>query len=602
MDKQEIFEKYLKEVQAIAKTLEKKPDALKDILDLIDRYHTEFIEDQNYDALFLGEAAFYQKKYSIALLQYLKASKVPYSRFLSNRVAALINLEQGNKAKAKEFAEKAKKYFPDDCFVSELFKQLAESEFQEEQIPKIEISKEISEKSPDTASPPKSENAPVITEHQFKNTRENLLKIRNVHDHLLESLDFTKVEEMQSDQAGYRRYLLEEIQKVITKLKITTIDKEIQDLAGSVFDEVMGFGPIEPLLREETITDIFVNGPETIYIERRGRIEKTSLCFLDNEHIYRLVQRAASKAGRHLDLGTPYFDAQLPDGSRIHAIIPPVAIDGIKVSLRKYQFQKFNIQCLVEGGSLKENMAKFLQIAVQARLNIAICGGTGSGKTTLMNSLLASIGHGERIITIEDTPELEPSHHHTVRLLTRSPNPEGKGAVTQADLMINALRMRPDRVILGELRGSEAFNMLHAMNTGQDGSMVTLHASGAEEVVSRLINMILMARYALSADSVRQQIANALDLIVYVARLFNGSRRVMTISQISSEGDNEVKIEDIFRFDIERITSEELVGGFKQLNVTPTKRISSKLITAGLLNDYQALFDKSPLPFAEINK
>ena len=241
-----------------------------------------------------------------------------------------------------------------------------------------------------------------------------------------------------------------------------------------------------------------------------------------------------------------------------------------------------------------ETMAKLLQIAVQARLNIAICGGTGSGKTTLLNSLLASIRHGERIITIEDTPELEPSHHHAVRLLTRLPNPEGEGTMTQADLMINALRMRPDRVILGELRGAEAFNLLHAMNTGQDGSMVTLHASGSEEVVSRLINMILMARYALSAESVRQQIANALDLIIYVARLVNGSRRVMTISQIS-ESNNDIKIEDIFRYDIKKITQAELQGNFVQLDVPPTKRILSKLVTAGLQPDYEALFDKSNL-------
>ena len=328
-----------------------------------------------------------------------------------------------------------------------------------------------------------------------------MLKVQRIYDDLLENLDFNKVDELQNEPVAYRQFLLDEIKKIIVKMKVADSEEEIQKMAVSVFDEVMGFGPIEPLLRDESITDIFVNTPDKIYIERRGRIEKTSLCFLDNEHIYRLVQRVASKSGRHLDLGTPYFDSQLPDGSRIHAIIPPVALDGIKVSLRKYSFQKFHIQRLVDSGSLTDIMAKLLQIAVQARFNIVICGGTGSGKTTLLNSLLASIGHGERIITIEDTPELEPSHHHTVRLLTRAPNPEGKGAVTQADLMINALRMRPDRVILGELRGAEAFNFLHAMNTGQDGSMVTLHASGADEVVSRLINMILMARYALAAEA-----------------------------------------------------------------------------------------------------
>ncbi len=368
------------------------------------------------------------------------------------------------------------------------------------------------------------------------------------------------------------------------------LDKNSQPLAIAVFDEVMGFGPIETLLRDETVTDIFINGPEDIYIERKGKVEKSSILFLNHEHIFRLVQRVASKSGRHLDLSMPYFDAQLPDGTRIHAIIPPIAIDGIKVSLRKYQFRKLNVGHLVASGSLTEKMAQFLQIAVKARFNIAICGGTGSGKTTLLNALMTSIRLGERIITIEDTPELEPQHSHTVRLLTRQPNPEGKGAVTQADLMINALRMRPDRVILGELRGEEAFNLLHAMNTGQDGSMVTLHASGSEEVISRLLNMILMARYALSAESVKQQIANALDLIIYVSRLINGSRRVMTISQVSSDEQGSVKIEDIFRYDIESITPDELKGKFVDVNFQLSKRNTNKLIVAGLMNEFNQIF------------
>ena len=436
------------------------------------------------------------------------------------------------------------------------------------------------------------------TTHQSSNDKkiieENiqfLHKVRQAHEQLLEDLNYSKIDSLQDDKMAFKLYLLEEIEKKILQSKIESTQEASQTLAISVYDEVMGFGPIEPLLRDPTITDIYINAPDCTYVERGGKIQKTLIQFLDHEHIFRLVQRVASKAGRHLDLSTPYFDAQLTDGSRIHAIIPPVAIDGIKVSLRKYQFQKFQIDRLVQGGSLTPTMARLLQIAVQARFNIAICGGTGSGKTTLLNSLLASIGKGERIITIEDTPELEPSHHHTVRLLTRAPNPEGKGAVTQADLMINALRMRPDRVILGELRGAEAFNLLHAMNTGQDGSMVTLHASGSEEVISRLLNMILMARYALSAESVSQQIGSALDLIVYVTRLVDGSRRVMTISQLCNDENGRVKIEDIFRYDIEKITTEELEGHFTQLNIPPTKRNLNKLIVAGVLKEYQALFD-----------
>ena len=237
-------------------------------------------------------------------------------------------------------------------------------------------------------------------------------------------------------------------------------------------------------------------------------------------------------------------------------------------------------------------MAKFLQLAVQSRFNIVICGGTGSGKTTLMNALLDSIRSGERVITIEDVPELEPSHGHIVRLVTRLPNPEGKGGVTQADLMINALRMRPDRVVLGELRGPEAFNLLHAMNTGQDGSMVTLHASGSEEVVARLLNMILMARYSLSAESVRQQIAGALDLIIYVARLVDGSRRVMSISQVQRDSDGEMIVDDIFRYDIQKITPEKVEGRFLEFNPSPPTHFLNKLTTSGLRDAFFDLFPK----------
>jgi pilus assembly protein CpaF len=431
---------------------------------------------------------------------------------------------------------------------------------------------------------------PNTADDQKGKDREFLIKVLQVHEILLDSLDYGKVDRLQSEKEAFHLYLREEIDKTIKQMKVTTTPEDSQKLANAVFDEVTGFGPVEPLFKDKTITDIFINGPNDIYVERRGRIEKTKVSFLDGDHIFRLVHRVASKSGRHLDLSTPYFDAQLPDGSRIHAIIPPLAIDGIKVSIRKYEFQKLNLDILVKGGSLSEDMARFLQIAVQARFNIAICGGTGSGKTTLMNSLLASIRHGERMITIEDTPELEPSHPHAVRLLTRLPNPEGKGGVTQADLMINALRMRPDRVILGELRGAEAFNLLHAMNTGQDGTMVTLHASGSEEVVSRLLNMILMARYTLSAESVRQQIGSALDLIIYVTRLVDGSRRVMTISQVSSDESDDMRIEDIFRFEIEKITSQELQGKFVKLRTPPTKKMLSKLITVGLRKDYEEIF------------
>lgn len=412
--------------------------------------------------------------------------------------------------------------------------------------------------------------------------------VKKIHEQLLEILDYNEIDILQDQVTDLNLFLLDQIEKLVNKDAASRTPEINERLRIALFDEVVGFGPIQPLIRDETVTDIFVNAPDKIYIERLGLVQKTNFRFLDEEHILKLVQRVASKSGRHLDLGMPYFDSQLSDGSRIHAIIPPVALDGIKVSIRKFQFKKLNIDSLMAGGSISPTMAGILKLGVKARFNIIICGGTGSGKTTLLNSLLTSIQKGERIITIEDTPELESAHAHTVRLLTRLPNAEDKGAVTQGDLMVNALRMRPDRVILGELRGSEAFNLLHAMNTGQDGSMVTLHASGAEEAVSRLLNMILMARYALSAESVRQQIAGALDLIVYVTRLINGSRRVMAISQVSEEN-NDIKVEDIFRFDIENITPEQLQGTFQEMHTAPTKRMLSKLVTAGLDKEYLSL-------------
>lgn len=441
-----------------------------------------------------------------------------------------------------------------------------------------------------TVMPPK-----VPTGYDF------LKSVEEIHSELLEVIDYHQVDILQEDRAQLELYLLQQVENIITKKSVQATPEFKLALVVALYDEVMGFGPIQPLLRDETVTDIFINGPDTVFVERKGRVERTEIRFLNENHILRLVQRVAAKSGRHLDLGTPYFDAQLSDGSRIHAIIPPLAIDGIKVSIRKYQFQKLHIDMLVKGGSLTEDMAELLKIAVQSRFNIAICGGTGSGKTTLLNSLMSSIRDGERIITIEDTPELEPSHHHTVRLLTRAANPEGKGAVTQADLMINALRMRPDRVVLGELRGAEAFNLLHAMNTGQDGSMVTLHASGAEEVISRLLNMILMARYSLSVESVKQQIASALDLVVYVTRLVDGSRRIMAISQVSSTENEDIKIEDIFRYEIESITPEQLKGKFIDLGTPPTSRMISKLTNAGLANEYNLIIQKKT-PIADVEK
>lgn len=420
--------------------------------------------------------------------------------------------------------------------------------------------------------------------HQF------LLKVHEIHEILLDTLNYDEMNKVGAEAEKVKEFLRIPIQEIISEQNVEG-DKEYLDrLTDAVIHEVIGFGPLEPLLEDSSVTDIFVNSPEKIFVESKGKVQRSHLRFLNDQHVLRLVQRVASKSGRHLDLGTPYLDAQLPDGSRLHAIIPPIAIEGVKVSIRKFLFNKLDINRLVEGGSLSAPMAKLLQIAVRGRFNMVICGGTGTGKTTLLNSLLDSIRSGERVITLEDTPELEPTHGHTIRLVTRKANAEGKGEVNQEHLMINALRMRPDRVILGEMRGSEAFTLLHAMNTGQDGSMATLHASGTEEVLARLLNMILMAKYSLSVESVRQQIAGALDLVVYIARLVDGSRRVMSISTVS-KGDNEdIKVHHLFQYRIDKISESELEGDFEQFEPVLPPRIKNKLITSGLLDDFKEIF------------
>ncbi len=425
-------------------------------------------------------------------------------------------------------------------------------------------------------------------------------KVLQAYELLLDTLDYDLVESLKADKEKLKNYLTKETVNLLKKNNALLIAKEEEPkLIQGVLDELLGFGPAEELLRDPVVTDIFINSPDTIFTERKGKIQRESIQFVDHEHIYRLVQRIAAKSGRHLDLGTPYLDSHLPDGSRLHAIIPPVAMNGIKVSIRKFLFQKLNIDSLVEKGSLTSQMLEFLKICVKSRFNAVVCGGTGSGKTTLLNSLLDSIREGERVITIEDTPELEPTHGHIVRLITRSPNSEGKGGVSQADLMINALRMRPDRVILGELRGPEAFNLLHAMNTGQDGSMVTLHASGTEEVIPRLLNMILMAKTGLSPESVREQIGIALDIIVNVARLVDGSRRVMAISQVTRLPQGGMRIDDIFRYEIEEISEEGIKGHFVCLSPHIPRRFINKLTTSGLKNKYLELFPDAPKEYSE---
>jgi len=322
-------------------------------------------------------------------------------------------------------------------------------------------------------------------------------------------------------------------------------------LQASLINEILGYGPLQPLLDDPEVTEIMVNGPYQVYVERHGRIEMTSVRFRDERHLMRIIEKILLPLGKRVDERVPMVDARLPDGSRVNVVIPPISLNGPCVTIRKFSRDPFTMSDLISLGTLTPEAAQFLQAAVQAKLNILITGGTASGKTTLLNVLSAFIPNDERIITIEDTAELQLRQDHVVRLEARPPNIEGVGEVTIRDLVRNALRMRPDRIIVGECRGGEALDMLQAMNTGHEGSMTTIHANNPREALSRLETMVLMAGMDLPVRAIREQIAGAIDLIVHMARLRDGSRKVMQISEITGMEGDVVTMQDLFVFEHE---------------------------------------------------
>jgi pilus assembly protein CpaF len=322
-------------------------------------------------------------------------------------------------------------------------------------------------------------------------------------------------------------------------------------LQASLINEILGYGPLQPLLDDPEVTEIMVNGPYQVYVERHGKIEMTSVRFRDERHLMRIIEKILLPLGKRVDERVPMVDARLPDGSRVNVVIPPISLNGPCVTIRKFSRDPFTMSDLISFGTLTPEAAQFLQAAVQAKLNILITGGTASGKTTLLNVLSAFIPNDERIITIEDTAELQLRQDHVVRLEARPPNIEGVGEVTIRDLVRNALRMRPDRIIVGECRGGEALDMLQAMNTGHEGSMTTIHANNPREALSRLETMVLMAGMDLPVRAIREQIAGAIDLIVHMARLRDGSRKVMQISEITGMEGDVVTMQDLFVFEHE---------------------------------------------------
>ena len=329
----------------------------------------------------------------------------------------------------------------------------------------------------------------------------------------------------------------------------------------SLMDELFGFGPLSPMIRTTDITEIMVNGPDRIFVESRGRLYETGVRFFNERHLIQIIQRIVEPLGRHVDDASPMVDARLPDGSRVNAIIPPLALDGASVTIRKFAEKKLTTEDLIGFGSMTKDMALFLEEAVKARQNILVSGGTGSGKTTLLNILSQFIPEGERLVTVEDSAELKLSHRNIVRLEARQANVEGKGRITIRDLVINCLRMRPDRIIVGECRGAEALDMLQAMNTGHDGSLTTCHANSPRDALSRLENMVMMAGFELPSSAIREQIASAVDIIVQQTRLGDGSRKIVKIVEVTGREEDVIQMQDIFEFKQSGITPDGRVEG-----------------------------------------
>jgi pilus assembly protein CpaF len=389
-----------------------------------------------------------------------------------------------------------------------------------------------------------------------------------IHAQLIEELDLSKLERL--DDLELRRQVMSLVGDFARAERLVLNAQELEALGSSVFDEMTGLGPIEPLLKDDTINDILINGPFQVYVERRGELEVTPVKFRDNDHLLRIVNRIVASVGRRIDESQPMVDARLPDGSRVNAAIFPVAIDGACVSIRKFSKKPFTLERLIEAGAMPPCVADFLHGAVKARVSTVISGGTGSGKTTLLNALSAAISHKERLITIEDAAELQMQQPHVVRMETRPPNIEGKGEIRQRELVKNALRMRPDRVILGEVRGEEAFDMLQAMNTGHEGSMATIHANTPRDAITRLEQMVAMSGMTLSADSMRGQIASAVGLIVQVMRLSDGKRRLTSVTEIVGMEGQVVQMQEIFAFNRTHTSADGTVHGeFRATGLRP---------------------------------
>ena len=400
----------------------------------------------------------------------------------------------------------------------------------------------------------------------------------DLHRKILDRLDLEKLGKATGDSA--RDEVLVVIRNAVNAEVVPLSFAERERLSREILDEIFGLGPLEPLLKDPTVSDILVNRFDRVYVERAGKLERTALSFKDNSHLMQIIERIVSRIGRRVDESSPMVDARLADGSRVNAIIPPLAIDGPSLSIRRFGREPVTARQMIENLTLTESMLELLSAMVKGRLNILVSGGTGAGKTTLLNVLSGYIPNSDRIVTIEDAAELQLKQEHVVRLETRPPNIEGKGAVRQRQLVINSLRMRPDRIVVGEVRGEEAFDMLQAMNTGHEGSLTTVHANTQRDALGRLESMFSMANLNIPERAVRQQITSAIHAVVQIARMTDGTRKVVAISEVTGTEGEVITMQDVFVFEKVGIDEAGRVRGlFKATGIRP--HFAERLATAG---------------------
>ena len=404
--------------------------------------------------------------------------------------------------------------------------------------------------------------APEAANHAYQELK------KLMHQMILDRIDLERLKRLTAEQFKHELALL--IQRIIEEERIVLNQHERHHLVLDIQHEMLGFGPLEPLLNDPTVSDILVNTASKVYVERRGKLELTDISFHDNAHLMKIIEKIVSRVGRRVDESSPMVDARLPDGSRVNAIIPPLAVDGPLLSIRRFGATPLTVQNLLDYKSMTPPMIKVLESLGVAKVNILISGGTGSGKTTLLNLISGFIPASERIVTIEDAAELQLRQPHVVRLETRPPNIEGKGEVTQRALVRNALRMRPDRIILGEVRGAEALDMLQAMNTGHEGSLATIHSNTPRDALSRLENMVSMACVNLTARAIRQQIVSAVTVVVQASRLTDGTRKVVSLQEITGMEGDIISMQEIFRFEQLGVEADGKVRGrFSATGVRP---------------------------------